>query len=221
MRRLESLHLDVNQCEKDLQEFKALLDSKAELSESGDILPFFKDHHQLLGLIALTLNVKASDLEFCYAFEYELIGDFRVDLIVGNRESKTYRFIEFEDARVNSLFYRGKRAIPEWGGRFLRGFGQLMDWFWKRSEEAASADFRRQFGEPPHNISGVLYVGRSLQIRLEEKARLDWLNAKVIIDSQHVLCFTFDQLYRDLRHMINAYQGIANQIEYAKSNGKS
>lgn len=42
MKEFESLKFDIKQCINELRDFKALLDSKKELRERNDIIPFFK-----------------------------------------------------------------------------------------------------------------------------------------------------------------------------------
>jgi hypothetical protein len=68
MKALDTLIFDLAKYETELSEFKALLDSKDELSEKYDILPFFKARRQLSSQIA-TIYPKVISTEKI-AFEF-------------------------------------------------------------------------------------------------------------------------------------------------------
>jgi hypothetical protein len=108
-------------CKREINALGKLLQSKAELSEKNDILPFFKEKRQLaafLGTFASSIGPAP-----LIAYEYSFLGDFSADLIVGNRKNKQYLAIEFEDGRSESIFKKVKgRSTTEWSPRFDRGF---------------------------------------------------------------------------------------------------
>jgi hypothetical protein len=198
MKRLETVKLNLDECENGLRAFRSLLDSGSDLSETQDILPLFHQYVHMSGLIAFAQNVDVIGPDFSYAFEYPLFGDFALDLIVGDREQKAYCFIEFEDAKSDSLFQGEGRAVKYWGSRFLKGYSQLMDWSWKKNEMLHTQAFQRQFGEPYPHIIGILVVGRTREVGSEERSRLEWLQNHVSLDGQKIVCLTFDDLYRAL-----------------------
>jgi hypothetical protein len=51
MKALAKISLDMEQCKKDLADFKTLLDSTSVLSERNDLLPFFRSHPHLAALV--------------------------------------------------------------------------------------------------------------------------------------------------------------------------
>src|SRR5271170_7266775 len=78
----------------ELAEFEALLASKPSLSETGDILPFFKSHEHLTAYIgALYLNIPVAT-EMCY--EFDIQGAFRADVLLGSRKDNKFCIVEFE-----------------------------------------------------------------------------------------------------------------------------
>src|SRR5437764_7153528 len=82
---------------RELRAFAKLLAAKPSLSEQADILPFFKARPQLaafIGTFAPGIGL-ATEL----AFEYPFLGDFRADIVLGNRQQKQFCVVEFEDGR--------------------------------------------------------------------------------------------------------------------------
>src|SRR5438876_609212 len=110
---LETIAFDPTKFEQELKEFEALLTSNAELSEMGDIQPFFKKSKHLtayMGTFALNIAVAT---EVC--FEYEFFGDFRADILLGSKKEKEFCVVEFEDGEQHTIFKRQpKRKNPEW-----------------------------------------------------------------------------------------------------------
>lgn len=130
MKRFDPHDLSFDKCSKELHSFCALLSSKIELTEVGDILPFFRLNRHLASLIGHCVpNISNPDL---LAFEYDLFGDFTCDLAIGDSTSKTFLLVEFEDAMAESIFnLRKGKATPEWSPRLEHGFSQVIDWLWK------------------------------------------------------------------------------------------
>ena len=74
-------------------------------------------------------------------------GSFRTDLVVGDSETHSYCFIEFEDATSSSIFVKRKRVMSQWASGFEHGFSQLVDWFWKIDDLKSTSSCRSTFGD--------------------------------------------------------------------------
>ena len=85
---LETIVFEPAKFQQELQAFEELLKSKADLSESKDIQPFFKKSKHLtayMGTFALNIAVAT---EIC--FEYEFFGDFKADILLGSKQEKEF-----------------------------------------------------------------------------------------------------------------------------------
>jgi len=200
---LNSFDFDVIKCIAELEEFEKLLEQE-KLLESHDILPFFKRN---LHLSAFVASYVAEIVRFDrIKHEFTFFGDFRADLVVGDSVNKTYCFIEFEDATQNSIFVNKGRSTSDWSPRFEHGFSQIVDWFWKLDDFKNTAQFRAIFDSDSINFYGMLIIGRDSFLSPIDKNRLRWRLNKVLIDSQKIICITFDQLARDLKDRLSLYQ---------------
>jgi hypothetical protein len=195
----------------ELSEFKALLDSRPELSERDDILPFFRQHRHLsLAVGLLSSNLSSLDR---LAYEYDLFGDFSCDLVIGDSNRPAYTLVEFEDARAQSVFQAGSKYTHEWGRRFEHGFSQLVDWFWKLEDQAKTNDFRNRLGDTNARFSAMLVIGRNQFLPERERQRLNWRLDRVIINSNKATCLTLDDLYEQLYEKLTRLQKLASGIE--------
>ncbi len=200
--QLAPIRLQMVQMEDDLKAFRALLNQKEELSERDDILPFFKAHPHLSAFLVNFSNASVPD---CYAHEYRIGGNFACDLLAGSSASNDYVFIEFEDAKAESIFkINKKRKVPEWSARFEHGFSQLVDWFYCLEDIRQTQQFRRDFPAGIPSFVGMLVIGRSAFLTAAEKDRLAWRRDKVVINSHHVLIYTFDELLERVQDKIDA-----------------
>jgi hypothetical protein len=193
MKKFEEIDFDYEQCRTQFEEFQQLLDIKEELTENADIVPFFKDRHQL----SLLLGGYNTRIGFAdrIAYEFDVFGDFVCDLAVGEWASGSYCFIEFEDALHNSIFEKqGKKATREWSRRFDHGVSQIIDWCHKLHDRTNSVDFVSRFGRQTINYETVLVIGRDRHIDAGERLRLEWRTSYVTVNSKKILCITFDQL---------------------------
>ena len=203
MNLLNFFDFDVIKCIAELEEFERLLEQE-ELRESHDIIPFFKGKLHLSAFVASYL---AEIVRFDrIRHEFTFFGDFRADLVVGDSVNKTYCFIEFEDATQNSIFVNRGRSTSDWSPRFERGFSQIVDWFWKLDDFKNTAQYRAVFDSDSINFYGMLIIGRDSFLSPIDRNRLRWRLNKVLIDSQKIICITFDQLARDLRDRLSLYQ---------------
>jgi hypothetical protein len=196
---------DFTRCKKELSEFKTLLDAKNELSEKNDILPFFKKRYHLSAFIGSYFS--GIDEFDRVAYEYSIFGDFSSDLAIGDSNTNTYCFVEFEDATPTSIFKKNpNKATLEWSPRFEHGFSQIVDWFWKLDDMKNTTTFQNQFGVGHIRYYGLLVLGRRADLSHREQTRLRWRLEKVLVDSKPVVCVTFDELFDDLNHRLRNYK---------------
>lgn len=207
MKEFVKINFDPAICRFQLEEFKELLEQKKPLSEKNDILPFFRERIQLSTFIgSYHRNIERLNR---VAFEFDIFGDFTTDLAVGDSRKKSYCFIEFEDARSNSVFVsKAGKYCPEWSPRFEKGFSQIIDWFWKLDDLERTDDFENRFGSRRIDYVGMLIIGRNHDLEPREKKRLVWRQEHLVLNSKHVFCLTFDDLYNDLLFRINKYYRI-------------
>lgn len=205
MKDFIKFNFDPNQCKKELDDFKTLLDSRRQLDEKKDILPFFRKRKHLSAFIGSYISdILSFDL---LAFEYSLFGDFASDLVVGDSVTNCYCFIEFENAGPSSIFrQKGEKATLEWSSRFEHGFSQIVDWFWKLSDMEGTVDFKSKFGRDYIKYYGMLILGRKEYLAYKEQMRLQWRIDKVLVDSHKVICQTFDDLYEQLERRLHIYK---------------
>jgi Domain of unknown function (DUF4263) len=196
--------ISTQECAGELAKFEALLASKSELKERDEILPFFKENLNLAAFLGTYIpDIANPDM---VASEYDIFGDFTCDLAVGDSKSETFLLVEFEDAKLESLFIKsGAKATPDWAPRLEHGFSQVLDWFWKLSDMEKSDDYENRFGARHVAIHGLVVVGRDQALQPREKARLKWRQDHTIIHSKKVSIITFDQLVRDLKYRLSRY----------------
>jgi hypothetical protein len=128
-----------------VQELQALLDSSADLGEAA-FHAFFEPRPHLRALVGKYNPALNSPDRL--AWQYPLFGDFRCDLAIGDGARKAYTFVEFEDARPNSLFVKqGDRPARAWSSRFEGGFSQIIDWFYKLQVMTDTPDMEARFGK--------------------------------------------------------------------------
>ena len=145
MKNLEAILFDYALCRKQFEELRDWLAARDELSERHDILPFFRERPQL-AMVLGSFNPRIG-LVNRIAWEFDIFGDFACDLVVGEWERGEYCFVEFEDARHDSIFEKqGKKATREWARRFNHGYSQIIDWAHKLDGRSPSADFLARFG---------------------------------------------------------------------------
>jgi hypothetical protein len=184
MKELRPVQFDRSICASELHRLKRLLASAAELDERNAILPFFRSAPHLSAFLG---SYSPHMAEFDrLAYEYSLYGDFTADLVIGDAGRQSYCFVEFEDARSDSVFVsrRGK-STPEWSPRFEHGFSQIVDWFWRLDDARRSTDFAHR-------------IGRDSALDPRDRQRLRWRLERVVIDSKQIVCVTYDQLMYDL-----------------------
>ncbi len=206
MKEFSRIEFDPAQCRQELAAFRALLECKEELEEGTDIKPFFEEHIQLSALLG-TYHWGYAHMDLV-AFQYQLFGDFGCDQVVGDSQRKIFGFIEWEDATTTSLFRRqGQKASPEWSSRVEGAFSQVLDWFWKLDDMAATQDFTARFGAPQMSYFGLIVIGRdSWLVHPREQQRWEWRSRKVLVNSLPVRFVTYDRLYQDLADTLSGFR---------------
>jgi hypothetical protein len=208
MTPLEHLAFSKKVAQQEVVQFKQLLDahSHSTLREREHILPFFRGHRQLAALI----GVRNPDIikPDRIAFEFDIFGDYKADLVVGDSQAHQYCFVEFEDAAATSIFKKSARATPDWSHRFERGFSQIIDWILWLDNQRGTAAYTSRFGASPIQFVALLVIGRD---RFLEEAplreRLTWRSEQVVVASRKVNCVTYDRLYRELSTRLKVLGG--------------
>lgn len=202
MASLRTHQVDWKKAEEQLGLFKALLDSKDILSESQDILPFFADHSDCAALLG-TYHPDLVTVDKL-AEECDVFGSFRADLVIADSQNSAYCFVEFENAKEDSIFSQRRRATTYWSNRFLGGYSQLVDWFERLDDESSTGRFSALFGGRQPRLVAMLIIGRDRHLRSEDRQRLEWWRQNVPIAKRHVYIRTFDELYVDLSRRLLA-----------------
>ena len=198
MKEFDAFTFDKATYETELSRYEELLQSKETLSENKDILPFFKENKQLLA------HMGKSSLPDVFpvnriAYEYHLFGDLVCDAVIGNSQTQTYCFIEFEDASKNSLFVQKKGKYQSvYAPRFEQGYSQVVDWFYKL-RHVSPYDLQERFGSDRIYYHGILIIGRNHFLSKSEENRLLWRQRHTILDSRHIHVFTLDDLLLKLK----------------------
>jgi hypothetical protein len=197
------LTFDQTACRQQLLDLKALLDSSADLGEAV-FHDFFETRTHLRALVGPYNPSLASPDRL--AWQYPIFGDFRCDFAIGDWTRKAYTFVEFEDARPNSLFVKqGEKATRAWSSRFDGGYGQIIDWFYKLHVMADTPDMEARLGKRAIRYTGVLIVGRDQHFQPGERLRLEWRREHVVVNSKHIVCVTYDELLEDLWFRLDQY----------------
>lgn len=208
MKKFESVALDFPLCCKHVEEFEKLLAGKDELTERGDVLPFFQEHDQLAVLMGM-FNSRIAWVDRI-AWEFDIFGDFACDLAVGEKDRGAYCLIEFEDASNNSVFQKqGEKATREWGRRFDHGYSQAIDWAHKLDDLKRSNSVLARFDQHEITYEMVLIVGRDKHLDVGEKQRLNWRSDNVLVGSKKILCMTFDGLLSQLKVRLRGFTEVA------------
>ena len=207
MKEFIKLEFDFAVCGRELDEFKSLFGGASMLAERAVILPFFRQRHHLSAFFGSYFPCLHNFDRL--AFEYPLFGDFVCDLVVGDSKQGCYCFVEFEDASPTSIFQSsGARYAPEWSPRFEHGFSQIVDWFYALDDMKSTSRCVDRFGRRDIRYYGMLVIGRSGTLDNPQSKRLRWRLEKVLVDSRHVYCVTFDELYQHLCGGFETYEAV-------------
>ena len=189
---LHEIRPDVGQLLQEIEEFRQFLATNPR-GERSHYLPFFAGHLQLCAYIG-TLNDRvrvATHVET----EVSLWGDFSCDVVAGSPQDRAFVFIEFEDASQTSLFRRqAGRRNTHWGSRVEHGISQVIDWLFRISTEGSSDNMERDFGTRHITPMGLVVAGRSAEVTLYDRERLDWRSRHSIVGGAKLAILTYDDL---------------------------
>lgn len=145
MKKFQEFRFDPRTCRTQLNELKAHLENHDNLNERKDVLAFFREREHLSAYIgSYSFNLNDFDR---LAFEYDLFGDFKADLAIGDSRHGSYCFVEFEGASPTSIFKsESARATRIWSSKFEQGYSQIVDWFWKLWDMERTSEFMSRFG---------------------------------------------------------------------------
>ena len=207
MKRLQAHTFDPRRCRAEWNDFASLLTSKPRLSERDDVLPFFKERHDLSLLMSNYLaRIKTPDR---LAHEYQIYGDFVADLVVGDSSVHRYLLVEFEDGGPDSVFKPKKtKSTPDWAPRFEGAYSQLVDWLWKLEDMRSTADFVSTFGDRRAQFEVLIVIGKDMNLSPQEQDRLRWRMDRTMIDSNAVSSVSFNELSDDLDRSLRFYYGV-------------
>lgn len=203
MKEFRAVEFDPVAFGRELNRFESLLADNGELSEREVLLPLFRECRNLTAMLGnLHPGITRVDR---IAYEYDLFGDFTCDFVVGDATRHAYCFIEFEDAKRNSVFTPSSRATSDWATRFEHGFSQIVDWLYKLADTEKSEAFADRFGARSIDAMCLLIVGRSAFITDPERRRLLWRERHVVVNSQKIRCMTYDQLFAEFSFILTIY----------------
>ncbi len=204
MKELKGITFDPVKCRAEIAAFRRLLGGRSRLAERADIQAFFKKNEQFsafLGTYSPTIGPAP-----LLAFEFELVGDFAADVVVGHRGNGSFILIELEDGRPDSVFRKAPRkTTTEWSARYEHGFSQLVDWFYALDDFKKTERFARDFGRGHVTFQALLILGRSAGVSDHDRVRLRWRAEKVRIDSHTVECVTLDDLCAQMEWRIGHF----------------
>lgn len=214
MKFFEGLSFDTKACASQLEEFETLLNTKGELSERNDILPLFNRSPSLSGLIGM--NWPGMSMPNRIAFEFDIFGNYRADLALGlfkeNDKRNAFLFIEFEDARPNSIFRQVNRSKRDWASRFEHGFSQLIDWSYALDDAEKSDTFEDRFGSRRIRYEMLLVIGRSQYLTPQDLRRIEWRVDNVQVDGHRIYVSTYDDLLEDLSYRFEVLQSQSSNL---------
>lgn len=203
--------LDCVTCERNLDELNVLLSKNTDLDELGPngLQEFFWSRPDLLILIGDCFGIAVGKGKVRFQKELSIYQEFRTDFAVASLDNKKILFIEFEDAKENSVFEiktDGKTAVSyQWGTRFEHGFSQVVDWYYRLEDMIRTNKMTEHFGVSELDFKGILVVGRSTHInKTGNKNRFEWRKKKTVIDSKELKCLTFDNLKDEMVERFDA-----------------
>lgn len=195
---------DIKECDAQLQELKNFLTVNSEIEETGEhgLQKFFSDRPNLI----LLLGYWHFGLEPAfYKPELNLFNnEFRADFVVANEQKSKFIFVEFEDAKENSIFKLKSRRSDsantsyEWSSRYEHGLSQVIDWYYRMDDYERTNKFEEYFGHRQVSYTGLLVIGRDRFIQQSGlMQRFRWRSSKTVINSKLLHCMTFDQLLEE------------------------
>ncbi len=82
--------------------------------------------------------------------------------------------------------------------------------YYKLQVMTDTPDMETRFGKRSIRYTGVLIIGRDQHFQAGERLRLEWRQERVVINSKHIVCVTYDQLLEDLLFRLDKYTAAGN-----------
>jgi Domain of unknown function (DUF4263) len=199
---LEKIDLDFAKADQEFAEFKTFLHQHQTFKEKTVVAELKKRLHLSCLLGSLVAGVPKADV---YRYEFEVLGAFRADLVVGHSQSRRLVFVEFEGGEKNSLFGRGTTAqMRHWSRQLEHGFGQLVDWAWALSHP--NPLITNAFGFEMISSASVVVCGRDAEMDATETSRFNWRTNNIAVGQASAIstCLTYDGLLNFFEGMIAA-----------------
>lgn len=195
---LKTGQLNELQCRIELDEFKNLLLSNVEIGETT-LLNFFESRAQLILLMGRLIGVGSIA---SYNSEIPIIGKYRADFVVSNKDNSEFAFIEFENATLGSIFTRRlnkKTHAYSWSARFEHGYSQVIDWYHHLLDNEGTNNMLSEFGHSKIKFYGALIIGRDSSINKSDcRERFNKRVEGSRVYNKGITCFTFDELYKNM-----------------------
>jgi hypothetical protein len=199
MSQFNEIDLDLKIAEHELAEFKEFLQQNAYFGER-EVVKHLKARQHLSCLIgALIAGIPRANV---YKFEFQILGAFKADLVVGNSQLKRFVLVEFESGLRSAIMGRaGTAQMRDWSKEIGHGFGQLIDWGWALSEQ--NRLLKNAFGCDP-TAQFLLVCGRDSGMDVTDQARFLWRADHVRVGDQKATCLTYDGLMNFFQSTIEA-----------------
>nr|WP_280950121.1 Shedu immune nuclease family protein [Methylobacterium radiotolerans] len=182
------------------------MSSKNVLKEQKDVLPFFRNRPDICLMFSYYLpEIKEPDW---LGIEFQIYGDFRADLIVGDFNARRYMLIEFEDGSPNSIFSKRPKNVPAWASRMEGAFSQIVDWYYKLDDMKSTADFTNTFGDRDAVFEGLIVTGKDMKLEPQQTSRLKWRVENVRVASKKINTISFDEFVSDADFRLKRYHGV-------------
>jgi hypothetical protein len=189
MRKVDSYY-NFKELKEAVKAFEELLESKVELDEKEDIIPFF-DKYPLLILEAYLTYMLIDALEF----RFQLWENLICDIAFGSSQKNTYCLIKLQGAKKNSIFSNSPENYPHFSNDFDNSYNQISDWLYNLDRNRnISSEIKHQFADTNPDISPILIIGRSTFLSDEDRRRFDWRRGQTVVNSHKIICFTYDEL---------------------------
>jgi hypothetical protein len=192
MSQFHNIELNFREAERQLVQFQSFLHNNKTFSEKQVVNELREKLHLSCLIGAMSSGVWRSDV---YKFEFQIMGVFKADLVVGNSQQKRFVFVEFESGDKHSLFGPKKTfQMRDWSQKFEHGFGQLVDWAWAIRDAGNTQIFENAFGCDEFSAEYLLVCGRDSLMDGTEQKRHAWRARNCILGGKQATCLTYDGL---------------------------
>lgn len=185
-------------------ELASFLADNPELNEAkaGGLQEFFDARLDLLLLLGDSFGPGFTPAK--HKKEFSIFNEFRADYALADDGMSKFLFIEFEDAKSESIFVKKGRSTTnisyEWSPRFEHGFSQVLDWHFRIDDYRRTSKMKEHFGRQDVEYEGLLVIGRKAALEAQgTEDRLKWRLENVAVKSRRIHCITFDKLLEEVR----------------------